>query len=821
MPTPMDQQPTTGPGPTTLQPGPQLIPNWVSGGVYTPYTQPPRQILVKAPDTFERQLNVSALNEPCRVTFGRDRIGAQILHALNYNGKLLVVCHYGRGVVQEIESFTVSDVTAASVTATHYLGTTSQTVDAKLVTAFAALGITHSTAMTGHVYGVYEFPVGSSIGDIHIVLKGLKLYDSRDGAQSWASPSTYVYTDNPAVCLANAIANTTWGLGASFDWAGSEDAFDACDDMTSGEKKRLIGLTLDRRLSAHEWCEILRAHAGCFIVRSNGQYKLVPDAPASSVRTFSKANKDIIKGSLRWQRTGLDQQPNVVEFTYTDTSVIPWKTATAIYPANGIPPGSEELRLARIDLPGCQRYSQAMREVHERRNHARIEGLLFTFDTFADAIAQEPGDVCTLDDDNMFAGIDFRLLDKSMKRKGRFTITGKKYDVASYNNSAEADPTYEDTTLPTPQNPPTVENLVLTETVVTVPTGALPLSKINGTWDSLATTYPFLAGYRVIVTDAADTVVDMQDVSTNIYVSPPLNAFSTYTVKVYARSSIAVSATALTGTITLVSTGVGSLATIYSQSIPVSGWSFFSNDGYPFPYIYTNWQGDPYLRIRADMNQVETTVYPGANMSSPGRDTQLLDGCIFTEFDSNGSSVASSPFIDFLTNRYALYAVLNVAHWMNLYSQTLNIIVILYDDSFVEVIRSEEGRAIGQARYAKIIVINRHPPGPSGLEYFSSSWQIEFDTATIASLMPTVIDSIPATSSASAGVVVQLPRKYITITNVQITSESTTQANPSYSNLTVSETVLEDNKLTLHCYDSANARVAVPCSIQVTGVEAV
>lgn len=87
--------------------------------------------------------------------------------------------------------------------------------------------------------------------------------------------------------------------------------------------------------------------------------------------------------------------------------------------------------------------------------------------------------------------------------------------------------------------------------------------------------------------------------------------------------------------------------------------------------------------------------------------------------------------------------------------------------------------------------------------------------------MPTVTDAIPATSSASAGVVVQLPRKYITITNVQITAESGTQANPSYSNLTVSETVLEDNKLTLHCYDASNARIAVPCSIQVTGVEAV
>jgi hypothetical protein len=42
------------------------------------------------------------------------------------------------------------------------------------------------------------------------------------------------------------------------------------------------------------------------------------------------------------------------------------------------------------------------------------------------------------------------------------------------------------------------------------------------------------------------------------------------------------------------------------------------------------------------------------------------------------------------------------------------------------------------------------------------------------------------------------------------------QANPSYSNLTLSETL--DNTLVLHCYDNTNARIAVPCSISITGV---
>jgi len=801
----MDQQPTTGPGPTTLQPGPQLIPNWVSGGVYTPYTQPPRQILVKAPDTFERQLNVSALNEPCRVTFGRDRIGAQILHALNYNGKLLVVCHYGRGVVQEIESFTVSDVTAASVTATHYLGTTSQTVDAKLVTAFAALGITHSTAMTGHVYGVYEFPVGSSIGDIHIVLKGLKLYDSRDGAQSWASPSTYVYTDNPAVCLANAIANTTWGLGAAFDWAGSEDAFDACDDMTSGEKKRLIGLTLDRRLSAHEWCEILRAHAGCFIVRSNGQYKLVPDAPASSVRTFSKANKDIIKGSLRWQRTGLDQQPNVVEFTYTDTSVIPWKTATAIYPANGIPPGSEELRLARIDLPGCQRYSQAMREVHERRNHARIEGLLFTFDTFADAIAQEPGDVCTLDDDNMFAGIDFRLLDKSMKRKGRFTITGKKYDVASYNNSMEADPTYEDTTLASPTSPPTVTGLVLTEIVEAPGTGGTPRSSIACTWDSLAATYPFLTGYRVYVLDDSGETQDEGEPIGNTWTSRPLPAPQRYRVFVKAKSSIATATGYDTETITL--SGSTTSLTLVSSTPILRAGATFSNFDY-----YTLYPGDPYLRVSKSHGISFASQYATDPISDAIAPETVLNFGISADvyINKNTNYVTTDP-VDLGIERNMTVAV-------NLAAPVDGLVTVQAAPTASgpwTTIESLVGQLYGRWVRARITVsdqpfVTTLPDGSAVSTITPGPWLFQQDLAgaTLEVYGATLEETGEATSSASGPVTVTLAGHYAALRDLQVTplqsagTAVVTAGTPSLS-------LVADNTFEVNI-TVAGARVAVP-----------
>jgi hypothetical protein len=108
--------------------------------------------------------------------------------------------------------------------------------------------------------------------------------------------------------------------------------------------------------------------------------------------------------------------------------------------------------------------------------------------------------------------------------------------------------------------------------------------------------------------------------------------------------------------------------------------------------------------------------------------------------------------------------------------------------------------------------------GPTTRYYYN--WAIEFVNASLAMMMPTVTDNVPASSSASGSVTVQLPRRYISITSVQVTAQSATQANPSYSNVLTSESTLSGNTLQLDVYDQTNARLAVPCSITVTGVAA-
>ena len=522
--------PDTGSGVT-------IIPNWVNvPGSTSPITTVARETLAQADNTFERQLNVAALTEPIRVTYGTDRLGGQLTRPMPYGaGGIVMAVFWGRGPVQSISSLTVNNATPpATVIATHYLGTTSQTVDAKLVSAFAAAGITHTAAFPGIAYTVLEFQPGADIGDVHAIIQGRLIYDPRDGTQTLGTPSTYKYTDNPALALADLLTNTTYGFGRSVDWSSVTAAANACDAVVSGEKKRLIGYTLGTRMKASQALEILRAHAGCYIVKSGSSYKLVPDATASSVRTFAKA--DIVAGSVSWQIADAQDQPNVVQVEYVDTSVTPWQTLTAIYPTNGLPPSGEELRLSGgVQLPGVQRYSQAMREAIERRNHARLEALTYRFQTYLNAANIEPGDVITVNDGGLTGGITFRVLSRTWTRKGLLQIEARKYDPAAFDSSAAASPTTNNTTLPSASAPPSITNLTVAEVSSAAASGAFT-AQLQINWTGV--TYPFLRDYRVMIYDESTLVQDGATATTG-FTSQPVAIGHNYRVVVFVRSSVA------------------------------------------------------------------------------------------------------------------------------------------------------------------------------------------------------------------------------------------------------------------------------------------
>lgn len=798
--------PTTGPttGPDTANPllvrGTQVIPNWIS--VSSPISATSRETLDQAFDTFERQINVAALAEPCRVTYGMDRLGAQIATVLNYGTSIVAVLIWGRGEVQSVASFTISNATPpGTVLATHYTGTTGQAVDAKLVSAYSAISITHTDTLAGIAYSVIELQPGADIGDMHAIVQGRKVYDPRDGTQTLGTPSTYKYSDNPALALADAITNTTYGWGKAIDWTSVTAAANACDALVSGEKKRIIGITLDTRQSAEEWVDILRAHAGCYVVPSPSGYKLVPDATASSVRTFAKA--DIVKGSLQWAMKPTEQQPNVIEISYTDTSAYPWTTRKAVYPANGIPPGSEELRLSRRNMPGVQRYSQALREAIEMFNHSRLEALQHRFTTFADALAQEPGDVITINDGGLTAGITFRMLSRTMSKKGLFEIAAQKYDPAAFSSVANAAPSSGNTTLPSPNSPPTVTGLALSENIEPPGVGGTPSSSISASVTAL--TWPFLSGYVWYVCDDAGVLVDQETTVGPAWRTRALPAPQRYTVYCKARSTVAFAAGYASAQITL-SGSTQSLTQLAIYPVLAAGAVF---SGFT---PYTLYPGDPNLRVTITTGISVASQYASTAISAAvSPDSFLNYGISGAVYISKNSYYVTTAPIDMGVSRDMTVRV-------NLLAAVPGVIAIQAGPTSTGPWSTKEttlAQITGRWLRLRLSVSDQPitqvlPDGTTAVSASPKPWLFEQDLggATISVFGPTVEEADVVTTSASGPVTVTLAGTYAAQRDLQVTAiDGNGTAIVTANNVGPSPTAIHTFEINATV---AGARVAVP-----------
>ena len=758
----------------------------------------------------ERTLTIAGAGTLLPTIFGLDQTGAKITAIVDYGANLILRCEWCTGGIDSVNALYMDDAVApAGVIATHYDGS-QVTADATLVAAFAAKGKTYTDTLNGVCYSTLVVPPGLGNGFPRFVaeIKGKKIAQTSGG--------TPAYTQNGVWFIAWLI---TQRLQESINWASFTAAATASGDTMVGspaEKKRILGLTLDNEQSVTQWISLLLGYTGCALWYDNGEWGITAET-ATYTAPFSVTEALMKDGEIDVQSRNVKNAPTVVRIWYTNTSAIPWREeyAEASMPGAG---STLPYLLSEVRMPAIQRHSHAYREAYEQLYDYQLGDLTASFVTRDQGLKIMPGDVFPITHSIGFSAKPFRCV--SMPEPvdaGRWRVQTREFDPAKYSTAVVTGPTFTDTSLPSPGNPPTVGAVTLTEEVVTVPSGALPLSKIRATWAALST-WPFIAGYRVVVKTLAGVTVDSADVPAAEYISPPLNAATTYNVLVYARSSIAVSATASIASISLVSTGIGALASVWSQAISradIGSWTFGD-----LVETYQLYPGDNTLRIRTKCTVVETSVYTGANELTPGLATDLLDAGSFlvSPVTVNASlqiynrTAAQSPGYSVGASRTAVFALLNIANWVALYNGNMRVGV------YVDTIYWANASTFLATGSTVAVVIQSEPKGGG---YFGP-WQIEFDAATIAAMMPTVTDPVVPTpsSSASGGVVVQLPRKYITITNVQITAQSSSQANPSYTNLNVSETTLANNNLTLHCYDGTNARVAVPCSILITGVPA-
>ena len=443
------------------------------------------------------------------------------------------------GPVQSVVSVTVEGTDPAFTTVNTYTGTSGQSADALMQTAIAG----YTDTLAGVCYSAVRVAKHSVAGFPRFTarIQGRKVYDPRrdpthpdysgSGSQALGNPATWEYSTNPALCLADFITSTAYGMAWDIDWASVADVADECDTVVSGGgKRRTLNLYIDKPSAPEDVLDTLRRYAGCWIVPRGSGVVLVADRPASPTRTLDASklrDLQITIGSVTGQR-----RPNKVTVVYTDTGSDPWRDAEASVSAPELV-GGQEIEVEEIlRLPGITSYEQAYREAVESLNRHRLLNLRLTWTTQDEGLQDEIGDVVSITHLYGLTTKQVRLLSVDHVGGGDYAVSAEEYQPNVYSDAVESEPAFPDTDLPLPSAIPTVTGLSLAEQVYKRTDGIWD-TRIRASWDAID--YPFRFQYRVEVTADGAPVATINTPATQADIVSPTEG-ATYSITVYAAN---------------------------------------------------------------------------------------------------------------------------------------------------------------------------------------------------------------------------------------------------------------------------------------------
>lgn len=481
-----------------------------AGGLYLPRVDfaaaqvggvTPRETLDRVARTAAaQQLQASAAWAPCRVLYGRGRMGADLYDMGVLGGDLILFLVWGYGPWDGIESFTIADAAPpAGVSVTHYDGTQT-THNATLAQLYGVTGDPVRLAQMVYpnlVYTVARVPPGvlSGFPQCAAIWRGRRLYDPREPAQDPDTPATWTYSTNPTLATADYRRSAVYGMGRAIDWASVETCADANDVLLGGQPRSEINLLLDRMDYCERWSDALATYAECWVLDDGLTSRFVPDGPASPVMDFDHASGQILElAPLDFTRPA--DSPNVVEIVWTDTTQIPWRDQVATAVAAGVDAAGAEVRLSRVPLPGIHDASQAERQAIQRLNKINLCDLTTRMKAPDRAAPVEVGDTIRLTHPCGLSLKPFRVTAKD-GQMGDYSLGLTEYDVACYSNAVVAYSETPDTPLPNPSEPPEVTGLVLTEENYVTRDGTTQ-TRFRASWT--APDWPWPITYRAVFT---------------------------------------------------------------------------------------------------------------------------------------------------------------------------------------------------------------------------------------------------------------------------------------------------------------------------------
>ena len=349
------------------------------------------------------------------------------------------------------------------------------------------------------------------------------------------------YSNNPALALANFLADPVQGYGDTMDWDSVGIVAARCDEQPGGATRHTVSAYFDEQRPKQDVEDTLRAAAGCFVVREGGITYLVPDAPVVLSGTPQLAAADWMPETLRYTQRGQGSAPNRIVVRYTNTTLKPWAEAyTDPIESADVTAGIVDAVEMVVNAPWITKHAEAvrLRNRYAAEHSLAIRGL--EFDAFDTLFRRRRADVIRISNGVDLADKAIRIARLVALGLGRVRVIAQEYSDALYSNDAPAEPVTPGSTLPGYNVVLPVTALTMAEEVyldqsqsALVASGAKYLSRFRIAWTRSADRYLL---DNVLRFKVGTTLIFEGPSTANEYVSPPVQQGQGYTVEVQARN---------------------------------------------------------------------------------------------------------------------------------------------------------------------------------------------------------------------------------------------------------------------------------------------
>lgn len=310
-------------------------------------------------------------------------------------------------------------------------------------------GSLSKTPFPGTVLGsIYKNDTGYNRTPLNpgAMVKGMLLYDPRQdstnggsGAQRLATPSTWTWSDNPALAMADFKMSARYGAAVSsgdIDWTSVAAAADYCDAAVSGAKRYTLNIAMGAEKTVAEWENTLGLHFGACWQFMGAKWSLVVYKAAAGSPVA--IGPDEIVGSAKLARNSSGPQaPNRITVEWVDG----WGRAQQVSAkTTAVDAGTAVIDPGVYPIHGCNTEAQALRCAQVILDRA-LHDMTLDVELMPAFLDLTIGDLLTLNDASVAPlGTSFQVLSAGRTDRDTVQVRAQEYVAPSSSSSSPFTP---------------------------------------------------------------------------------------------------------------------------------------------------------------------------------------------------------------------------------------------------------------------------------------------------------------------------------------------------------------------------------------------